>query len=161
MPLFESLGPAHLLIFGTSFGTQVYQTFISGPIAYKYLTRPQFSQLQTGIFPIYFALQTAIPPILLLTLPPSAAVPSNVLDILTPPQIPPGPAVTRIMDQRKKVTAECPVEAEKMAGDKSETIKKLNKKFARAHGASSVLNLVGLIATGWFGWGLGKRLGAL
>jgi hypothetical protein len=37
--------------------------------AYKVLPRPQFSQLQEKIFPIYFGMQTVLPAILALTYP--------------------------------------------------------------------------------------------
>jgi hypothetical protein len=42
-------------------------------VAYKALTRPQFSQLQQKIFPIYFGLQTALPVVLALTYPGSGS----------------------------------------------------------------------------------------
>ncbi len=45
------------------------QSFVGGVVAYKALTRPQFSQLQQKIFPVYFSLQTALPVLLALTYP--------------------------------------------------------------------------------------------
>jgi hypothetical protein len=42
---------------------------VGGVIAYKALARPQFSQLQQKIFPVYFGIQTALPVVLALTYP--------------------------------------------------------------------------------------------
>lgn len=47
----------------------VLQSFIGGVIAFKVLPRPSFSTLQAGIFPIYFAMQTALPAAMALTYP--------------------------------------------------------------------------------------------
>lgn len=49
--------------------TQSPQSFIGGIVAFRALPRPQFSQLQQAIFPIYFALQTSLPVLLALTYP--------------------------------------------------------------------------------------------
>lgn len=53
----------------TLLGSNLQNTFLAGPLAYKALPRPQFSQLQQAIFPPYFALQTALPIVLALTWP--------------------------------------------------------------------------------------------
>lgn len=45
------------------------QSFIGGPVAYKVLPRSAFATLQTGIFPVYFGLQTALPLVLAITFP--------------------------------------------------------------------------------------------
>lgn len=45
------------------------QSFVGGIVAFKALTRPQFSQLQQKIFPIYFGLQSALPVLLAVTYP--------------------------------------------------------------------------------------------
>lgn len=42
---------------------------MAGPVAYKALPRPNFSQLQQAIFPPFFAFHTALPVILALTWP--------------------------------------------------------------------------------------------
>lgn len=47
------------------------QSFVGGVVAFQALTRPQFSQLQQKIFPIYFGLQSALPVVLALTYPAS------------------------------------------------------------------------------------------
>lgn len=68
-----------------------------------------------------------------------------------------GPATAKIMRERKvqetkegkKYYDECPM------SDKTST---LNKKFGMIHGASTLLNLVGVLATGWYGVVLGSKL---
>lgn len=45
------------------------QSFINGVVQFKVLERPQFSAVQTKLFPIYFSLQSAIPVVLALTYP--------------------------------------------------------------------------------------------
>lgn len=42
---------------------------MGGIISFQVLPRPQFSALQTKIFPVYFSIQTTIPVILALTYP--------------------------------------------------------------------------------------------
>lgn len=49
----------------------VSQSFVGGVVAYNALTRPQFSQLQQKIFPIYFGITTALPVVLAMTYPTS------------------------------------------------------------------------------------------
>jgi len=45
------------------------ETFINGIVQFRVLERPQFSAVQTKIFPIYFSMQSAIPAVLALTFP--------------------------------------------------------------------------------------------
>jgi hypothetical protein len=52
-----------------SFANWHSQTFVGGIVSYQALPRPQFSQLQQKLFPVYFGLQTAFPAILALTYP--------------------------------------------------------------------------------------------
>lgn len=132
MPTFSSLSDPnayHILTYGTLLGSNLFQTFLNGPVAYKALPRPQFSTLQQAIFPPYFSFQTALPIILALTWPGekvaaagSAAMRQNtgargllegdnVLTALTPIAIMfgtsllnlvlLGPATTKVMRERK------------------------------------------------------------
>ena len=67
----------------------VAQSFINGVVAFKVLDRPQFSALQSKLFPIYFSMQTAIPVVLALTYPGSRSVlggsPSGIAGVLDAP----------------------------------------------------------------------------
>lgn len=68
-----------------------------------------------------------------------------------------GPATVKIMHERKVQETR---EGKKYydEGPKSDSMAALNKRFGMAHGASSLLNLVGLLATGWYGVVLGSKL---
>ncbi|KAK0935711.1 hypothetical protein LTR29_012713 [Friedmanniomyces endolithicus] len=59
----------HLLTYGTLLGSNLFQTFLNGPVSYTALPRPQFSTLQQAIFPPYFTLQSLLPLVLALTWP--------------------------------------------------------------------------------------------
>lgn len=59
----------HILTYSTLFGSNLWNTFFAGPIAYKCLPRPQFATLQTNIFPAFFSLHTALPLVLAFTYP--------------------------------------------------------------------------------------------
>ncbi|KAG0133814.1 hypothetical protein HOY82DRAFT_250858 [Tuber indicum] len=166
-------GPMHLLAFGILLGSQFYQSFIGGVIAYKALPRAQFSQLQQKIFPVYFTIQTVLPTILLLTHP------SISLTRLINPSSPffynsglpllivfyaslanlavIGPATSKIMRERKVQETK---EGKKYydEGPKSKEMEALNRKFGAMHGASSFINLIGLLATGWYGVILGHMI---
>lgn len=54
------LAPAHLLIYSTVVGTQLYQTFIITKVAYQALPRSAFTTLQKQLFPIYFRSQSLL-----------------------------------------------------------------------------------------------------
>ena len=72
MPTFASLTDPksyQILTYGTLLGSNLFQTFLAGPLAYKALPKAQFSTLQQAIFPPFFALQTALPVVLALTWP--------------------------------------------------------------------------------------------
>ncbi|KAG0644452.1 hypothetical protein HOY80DRAFT_1013587 [Tuber brumale] len=166
-------GPIHLLVFGTLLGSQFYQSFIGGVIAYKALPRPQFSLLQQKIFPVYFTLQTVLPAILLLTHPsmsPTSLInPSSpyfynsglplliVLSASLANLAVIGPATSKIMHKRKvqetKDGKRCYDE-----GPKSKEMAALNRRFGVMHGTSSLINLIGLAATGWYGVVLGNKI---
>jgi hypothetical protein len=109
--------------YGTLMGSTFYQSFVNGIISYQALPKPMFSQLQQKIFPVYFAMQTALPAVLALTYPGSRGAlgppssfsgvlaESNRFSVLVPlatmfitglanvAYI--GPATTRIMRERK------------------------------------------------------------
>lgn len=69
------LSPGHsrqttdILTYGTLLGSNLFQTFLAGPLAFKALPRPSFSTLQQAIFPPYFTFQSALPILLALTWP--------------------------------------------------------------------------------------------
>jgi len=182
LSILGSLAPYHLISYGTLLGTEFFQSFIGGIVAYKALPRAQFSSLQQAIFPIYFSLQTALPVVLALTYPgshqtlASSSIPSglggvlaesNRVSVLLPLTtifatsvanlLLVGPATTKIMRERKH--------QETKDGKKSydspphsKEMMKMNKAFGRLHGISTLLNMAGYFATVWYGVTLAERL---
>jgi len=69
-----------------------------------------------------------------------------------------GPATTNTMKERKHQETK---DGKKywQEGDKSVEMQRLNKRFSVLHGVSSLVNLVGVIATVYYGFVLGDRLG--
>ncbi|KAB5558501.1 hypothetical protein GE09DRAFT_115683 [Coniochaeta sp. 2T2.1] len=175
-----SPAPYHILSYGTLLGTTFFQSFINGIVAFKVLDRPHFAALQSRLFPIYFSMQTAIPVVMALTYPGSKALVggsasglAGVLDagnrwsVLAPlatifltglaNMAFVGPATTKTMKDRKM--------QERKDGKKSydpaphsQEMMKLNKKFGKLHGVSSVLNLTTFIATIIYGITLSTRI---
>jgi Domain of unknown function (DUF4149) len=168
------------LSYGTLLGTEIFQSFIAGIVTFRTLPRAQFATLQSALFPIYFSMQSALPVIMALTFPAARTAigttasgvagvvdRSNRLHVLTPLAIifSAGvanklfiePATTKTMRQRKSQE----VKDGKKSYDPpphSEAMQVLNKKFMQLHGASSLVNVFGCIATLWYGFYLADRI---
>ncbi|KAJ9602103.1 hypothetical protein H2200_013463 [Cladophialophora chaetospira] len=175
-----SPAPYHIISYGILLGTTTFQSFVGGIVAFKSLPRAQFASLQQATFPIYFAMQTSLPVILALTLPPERTAistrpgslsgvldPDNRLHVLTPIATMLltallnvaylGPATTKCMRQRKHQETR---DGKKSydPGPHSQEMQLLNKKFSYLHGASSLVNMIGWFAMVWYGFYLGDRL---
>lgn len=149
-------------------------------MAFRSLPRAQFATLQSALFPIYFGLQTALPAVLALTFPAERTAigtsassfagvlePANRLHVLTPLSIVfvaglvnaayVGPLTTKTMRERKHQETK---DGKKSydAGPHSPEMQALNRKFGQLHGASTLVNLAGVVATLWYGFYLGDRL---
>ncbi|OAL52798.1 hypothetical protein IQ07DRAFT_584822 [Pyrenochaeta sp. DS3sAY3a] len=176
---FKNPATYHLLSYGTLLGSTLFQSFVSGIVAFRVLPRPQFSTLQKNVFPIYFTLQTITPFVMFLTYPsgPSSLIPY----LLSSPKIQTssdslsawlvgtmfftalvnwvyiGPQTTKVMGLRKHQETR---DGKKSydAGPHSKEMQELNKQFGILHGISSLVNLVGLLAMVWYGGVLGERL---
>lgn len=59
----------HILSYGSLLGATLFQSFVGGVIAFKVLPRPQFSTLQQNTFPVFFAIQSILPLIMIATYP--------------------------------------------------------------------------------------------
>ncbi|KAM0820575.1 hypothetical protein AB5N19_06394 [Seiridium cardinale] len=180
--LIFSLGPYHILSYGTLLGTQVFHTFINATASFKTLERPQFATLQRAIFPAYFGIQTILPVALALTYPGSRIAASGIQgallneanrwDVAAPLAtiFVTGlinwayclPVTNSITDKRR---AQGMDSLEKKDGKKSwdaaphsQEMQSLNKQFGKIHGISSLLNLITLIATVTYGFNLSARL---
>ncbi|RHZ68143.1 DUF4149 domain-containing protein [Aspergillus thermomutatus] len=164
--------------YGTLLGVQVFQaqqTFIGGIIAFRVLPRPQFSTLQTATFPVYFTLQSALPVVVALTSSKGAQLngisgllaPENRFGTLLPlatvavagliNQVILRPLTVRTMKERKHQETRDGKKSYDPAPHSKEMMA-LNKKFGRLHGLSSLVNMVSLAATIYYGAVLSKRL---
>jgi hypothetical protein len=178
--IFFSVAPYHIISYGTLLGTTAFHTFVNAPIQFTTVSRADFSAIQTKIFPVYFAMQTAIPAVLALTFPGSTllGLPSGVTGLMDGvvrwnSLVPIAtmfvagivnlvllPTTQQVMKERrgqvkrdgKEWYAEGPHSAEMQA---------LNKKFGMLHGISSLLNLGSLISLVAYGFTLGARIAPL
>ncbi|PLN75437.1 hypothetical protein BDW42DRAFT_180694 [Aspergillus taichungensis] len=167
--------PYHILSYGSLLGVQLYQTFVSGIVAFRALPRPQFAALQTATFPIYFTIQSALPVVVALTASRNGQslgisgllAPENRYNTLFPMvtvmvtgllnQFVLRPLTIGIMRERKhqetrdgKKSYDAPPHSKEMQA--------LNKRFGRVHGVSSLINMVCLGFTIGYGFVLGGRL---
>ncbi|KAK2767412.1 hypothetical protein FQN54_003568 [Arachnomyces sp. PD_36] len=174
------LAPFHVISYGTLLGSQVFQTFVGGIVAFRTLPRPQFATLQTAVFPIYFGLQTALPVIVAITYPGLKSIqgqgPSSLYGLLEKENrfttlvpivtmfatglanmLVVGPATTKIKDERNRQEIRDGKKSYDPAPHSKEMVR-LNKSFGRMHGISSLVNLTGLLATVFYGTVLAGRL---
>ncbi|RAL10389.1 DUF4149 domain-containing protein [Aspergillus homomorphus CBS 101889] len=166
--------PYHILSYGTLLGVQIYQSFVSGVIAFRALPRPQFAQLQTATFPVYFSLQSALPVVVALTASRAGHVhgvsgllePENRGTLLSMATVAIAslvnltvlrPMTVNVMRERKHQETRDGKKSYDPAPHSKEMVA-LNKKFGRLHGISSLVNLVCLGATVYYGAVLGKQL---
>ncbi|KAK5136406.1 hypothetical protein LTR08_003532 [Meristemomyces frigidus] len=188
MPTLSSLtNPSayHILTYGTLLGSNLFQTFMNGPIAFTALPRAQFSTLQQAIFPPYFVLQTALPLVLALTWPGERAASlggmvartsagyrglmeeGNVWTALVPVAIMCGtsllnlvvlgPATTKVMRERKHQETRDGKRYHD-AGPKTTEMQRLNSSFNYLHSLSSLVNLLGTGAMIYYGFMLAEKL---
>ncbi|KAJ6141314.1 hypothetical protein N7470_010210 [Penicillium chermesinum] len=168
--------PYHIISYGTLLGTQFFQSFVGGVIAFRALPRPQFASLQTAIFPVYFPLQTALPVVVALTASKGRhllglsglTAPENRWGTLIPPSYrchyrtdqPGYPASNLSHELNANWTCIETRDGKKSydAGPHSKEMIELNKKFGRIHGISSLVNLGSFIATIYYGAVLSKKL---
>ncbi|CCH61720.1 hypothetical protein TBLA_0F01780 [Henningerozyma blattae CBS 6284] len=135
----------HLLLFSFAFGGGAFYSYVASPIAFKTLERPAFSALQTKVFPIYFALQTTVPLVIMATAPvtlttagwstlgASAVFGAINWGILLP-------------------------KSKKIKEDKQRLNEPLGKEFGRIHGLSLLANAAHIFALAGYGFVL---MGAL
>ncbi|KAF2172561.1 hypothetical protein M409DRAFT_50236 [Zasmidium cellare ATCC 36951] len=187
MPSLSSLTdpkPYHILVYGSLLGSNLWNTFGAGPLAYKALPRPSFSTLQQAIFPTFFSFHTVLPLVLAFTWPGEKIVSAggvvrkndgvygllegeNRWIALAPIAamfatsllnlVVLGPATTKVMKERKHQETR---DGKRYydPGPKSPEMQKLNSSFMRLHGVSSLSNLVGLGALLVYGFTLAEKI---
>ncbi|KAJ5266709.1 hypothetical protein N7478_009517 [Penicillium angulare] len=167
--------PYHFIGYGTLLGTQFFQSFIAGPVAFRALPRPQFASLQSAIFPVYFSLQTALPVAIALTASKGGqalgisglVAPENRYSTLVPlatiavtgliNNVFLRPLTIKIMRERKHQETRDGKKSYDPAPHSKEMVA-LNKRFGRVHGISALINLAAFAATLYYGAVLSKRL---
>jgi hypothetical protein len=175
-----SPSPYHVLLYGTLLGTEIFQSFIAGIVSFRALPRPAFATLQSALFPIYFSMQSVLPVLLAVTLPemrtaigripagiPGVLHKDNRWRVLTPfvtifvtglvNRFYLEPLTTKTMRSRKSQEVRDGKKAYD-EGPHSEEMQRLNKRFGILHGASSLINVVGCVATVVYGFYLGDRM---
>ncbi|KAF1833463.1 hypothetical protein BDW02DRAFT_380338 [Decorospora gaudefroyi] len=177
---FKNPATYHLLSYGTLLGSTLFQSFVSGVVAFRVLPRAQFSTLQKHTFPVYFTLQTLTPLVMLITYPRGAS--SLFPSFLTSTPLTAtrtdtmsswligtmlvtalvnwvyiGPKTTEVMGLRKHQETR---DGKKSydAGPHSKEMEELNRRFGVLHGVSSLVNMVGLGAMVWYGGVLGEGI---
>ncbi|KAL4918379.1 hypothetical protein BDW62DRAFT_64269 [Aspergillus aurantiobrunneus] len=159
--------PYHLLSYGTLLGSQIYQTFVLTRITFRALPDREFLLLQKRLFPVYFRCQLGLALLSATTRPPSLpgrawyrhpwawnwdSVPlaivgaTGLLNWLVY-----GPGCSRA------VAARWLLQDAKSNGDKvvdEEAVRRATMKFSRHHARTIHLNVIALIATVWYVFGL-------
>jgi len=162
----------YTLGFSFIFGMSLWVTFIGGIIAYKTLPRQQFASLQHHTFPVYFKFNAIVSSGLLFAWIRNH---STIIAQLAHPTVPDvcqaytlgvvaiahtlnivwfGPATSKLLTARLKLEKEEGKDAHDP--NVSADMKKLNAKFARLHGYSSLANLIAFIAIGFHGLWIGS-----
>lgn len=150
----------NILLSSVALGGSIMHSYVVSPIAFKHMTKEEFGNLQSKIFPLYFVGQAALPVLIGLTSPlplrfagPLLGISGfagalNYLWVL--------PVSGQIKSDKKKLVAE--KRHEKIVDGKvedSDEFKQLSKKFGMFHGISSLLNLVSIATLGVYGFRLG------
>lgn len=153
------LGPYNLLLFSLLFGATMYQSFVSGIVAFRALPYEQFSLLQSNIFPIYFYGQLALSLLVYATAPHQPVFGRVALVVVAISAVNSFvllPQTRKVMEERRRQEVldgrSCRDEV------KSEEMKALNKRFGKVHGISVLLNLAGVVSLVAYGILLGGRL---
>ncbi|KAH8923426.1 hypothetical protein BT69DRAFT_1202880, partial [Atractiella rhizophila] len=154
------------VVLGLVLGLSVWNSFVAGPIQFKSLPRQMFGTLQSRQFPAYFAAQTlssvyllaffyySSPDLLHLYSPLQDErtfnfylIAAGMLGTAVTNRLIVGPWTNGIMKERHKLErAEGKSYTDK---DVSPEMKALSTRFAKAHGVSSLLNLVFILAALW------------
>jgi len=162
----------YTLGFSFIFGMSLWVTFIGGIIAYKALPRQHFGTLQHRTFPVYFKLNAVVSSGLLFAWIRNH---STVIAQFAHPTVPDvsqayalgvvaiahglnvvwfGPATSKLLTARTKLEKEEGKDAHDP--NASTDMKKLNAKFMRLHGYSSLANLMAFIALVFHGLWIGS-----
>ncbi|KAJ7298860.1 hypothetical protein O6H91_18G075800 [Diphasiastrum complanatum] len=168
---------AYLLSFATAWGASLWVTFIGGIIMFRHMPRHQFGNLQSKLFPVYFRLVAVCAAACVAsfaTLHPWSSATSRermqivslVLSLTSTllNLIIFEPLTIKIMKERHKVEREESIGSEVGVSKNLEAAKrnpqlaKINKKFGKVHGLSSLSNLLSFGGFAIHSWYLASRL---
>ncbi|CAG8955937.1 hypothetical protein HYFRA_00008790 [Hymenoscyphus fraxineus] len=168
---FTNPAPYHLLTYSTLLGTSLYQTFIMTKVCYKALPPSSFTTLQKRVFPVYFKIQTLLLLLTTVTFPPSGAVslihekrdwiPLGIASVMAMLNLfVYGPRTGRTMVERIHQVVDLETRDGRKFNDENVSVEMQAKKkaFSRAHAMCIHLNLLAVLATGWYGVRLASRL---
>ncbi|KAH8663616.1 hypothetical protein BGZ60DRAFT_432753 [Tricladium varicosporioides] len=164
------LGSYHLIAWGSLLGTELYQSFVMTKLCYVHLPRPQFTTLQKRVFPVYFNIQTGLALATALTYPSGSVVGliDNTTDVIilgvtfglsVLNMFVYGPRTSKAMVERVHQETRDGVKPTEGAGEISEEMKLIRRRFSRNHAMSIHLNLLAILGTAAYGIRLGSKLG--
>lgn len=151
----------HFFAYSGLFGMTCYQSFYAGIVSYRAIPLEMFGKLQHKIFPGYFAIQTALSALLIVSTP---------FTLTTAAKVSLGASLVGalvnlaiIMPKTHKIIVAREAQMEKEGkGYKdptaSDDMKALNKKFAKLHGISMLFNLGLLFGTFYYGYFFNSKL---
>ncbi|CAG8977952.1 hypothetical protein HYALB_00001833 [Hymenoscyphus albidus] len=168
---FKNPAPYHLLTYSTLLGTSLYQAFILTKVCYKALSPSSFTTLQKRVFPAYFILQTLLLLLTTVTFPPSGPVslihekgdgiPLGIVSLMAILNLfIYGPRTGRTMVERIHQVVDLETRDGRKFNEVNVSVEMQAKKKAspRAHAMCIHLNLLAVLATGWYGVRLASRL---
>ena len=145
----SSLRFLHLFTFTFWYGTLLYFTFIQAPVLFKTLSRPLFGEVQSHLFPIYYLISYICGTLLVVTFhllhPLKSYVPQDCAKITAlclmllfslGQGLWIGPKVSQLRIKRQ---------AAEEAKDQPKA-DSLSREFGKAHGISSLFNLVVIVS---------------
>ena len=146
---------SHLILYSIAFGGSAFYSYVASPIAFKTLTKDQFSILQSKVFPWFFTMQSVAPVALALTLPVPLSTPgyyvlgtSSIMGLINLYGLLPWNRLVKIKrhDLQKKF------EMGQLTKDQFDSLDApLKKEFGKAHGLSLLFNMGHILAMFTYG----------
>ncbi|CCH45356.1 putative membrane protein [Wickerhamomyces ciferrii] len=135
--------------------SRCYYSYIASPIAFKTLSKKEFSALQTKVFPHFFLAQSVSPIIIGLTAP--YALTTGALITLGTAIIGGLTNYAYLLPETRKIK-EARFKLEDEGKSDSAEFKELSKQFGKIHGFSLLFNLVNFTALTTYGFILVKNI---
>ncbi|KAM0253331.1 hypothetical protein ACHAQJ_007335 [Trichoderma viride] len=174
--IFASVGPYHIISYGTLLGTTFFHTFVTTVVMIRSVDIQTFSTVLIKLWPYYFGVQAAGSALLALTYPGNSFTQSGISGLLAAPNqwgslVPIAATfVSSIVNLFVAFPATLQVEKDRCGQAKrdgkewfekegaSTEMRALNKKFDMLHGVTATLNLISFFSTLAYGFTLAGRL---